>query len=138
MKGFILLCSGLLLIFSACSDNFTDPNPGYEEIIDSIKPVIDFNQLKEDSTYTGSDTVFFSVRYTDDLLLDIMNFTLVGLDPSAYRMDIVRSLEDTFFSLDTFYVKPAGLDSLRVSVVSTCDDYANNSTTQSVNFLMVN
>lgn len=128
----------ILIIVWGCSDTFTDPNPGYEEIIDNTPPIIDLITLKSDSVYTGSDSVRIVIDFSDDYWLDKIFFDLAPVSKAAESMSIQRTLDDSTFRLDTIYVKPSQIDTLELSVVAQCIDYANNYSSKSLTFKIAN
>ncbi|MFY0644590.1 MAG: hypothetical protein JXR19_09020 [Bacteroidia bacterium] len=134
-RNLILLLT-LALAICSCRDEFNDPNPDYEEIIDLIAPEIELLSLKADSVYHNIDTLPIQIRYTDDHLLELMKFDLVVLNGTANPMNLLINKEDTVFLLDTFYPLPA-LDTVELGILTTCKDYAENTAVESFNIQVV-
>lgn len=135
MTRSILFALLLLGLFAACSDSFNDPHEGQEDIIDLDKPEILPLSLKADSIFRGIDTLDISVLYKD-LLLEIIKFDLVPTNVSAPSMNLTYNVVDTSFLLDTFYVIP-NVDTLDLSILTTCKDYAENTAIESFSIQVI-
>ena len=135
IRNLILFLVATMALIS-CKDEFNDPNPDYKEIIDLVAPEIELLSLKADSTYRNIDTLAIKVRYTDDQLLEIMKFDLVVLNGVADPLNILINKEDTVCLLDTFYPLPA-LDTVKIGILTTCKDYAENTVAESFNVQVI-
>ncbi len=135
MTRSVLIAVVLIAVFSACSDSFNDPNEGYEQIIDLDKPEIIPISLKADSIYVGIDTLPIQIMYRD-LLLEQISFSLVPTNVSGPTMSININREDTTYLLDTFYPIPT-FDTIDLNVLTTCKDYAENTSVTSFNIQVI-
>ena len=133
----LLLVLVLLLAISSCRDEFNDPNPDYEEIVDLEAPRITALNLKNDSIHRNIDTLEISLEFRDDLLLGAMNIELASLNVSHPGMKFSLPLTDTFARLDTFYLLPA-VDTTEIAMIIGCEDYAGNSDQVAINLEVVN
>lgn len=124
------------IILSSCKDEFNDPNPGYQEITDSIEPGIHLLSMAADSIYYGTDTFPIHIRYTDDLMLDKIKFSLATLNVTGPAFSVEYYTEDTVFVLDTFYTVPAA-DTVEMAVLTTCSDYARHVALKSLNVKVI-
>ena len=125
----------LIGLLSACSDSFNDPNEGYEEIIDLDKPEIIPLSIQADSVYNGIDTLPIKILYRD-LLLETISFSLAPTNVSGPSMSININREDTVYLLDTFYPIPS-FDTIDLSILTTCKDYAENTSVASYSIQVI-
>ena len=135
MSRSFLFALALMAILAACSDSFNDPNEGYEEIIDLDKPEIIPITIAVDSVYRGIDTLDIQILYRD-LLLETISFNMAPTNVSGPNMVFNINREDTAFLLDTFYPIPA-FDTVDLSILTTCKDYAENTSVASYNIQVI-
>lgn len=130
----------LLVIFSAvvssCKDEFNDPNPDYEEIIDDQPATIQFIEPMDGDTLRATDTVNIQIRYTDDYLLDVMSLNLAPTNVQGDVMNFAFNSTDSVHLLDTFYILPMA-DTVKLGMITTCKDYAGNVSSKSISLSVI-
>ena len=125
-----------VLTFSACKDEFNDPNPDYQEIIDNEAPTIEFLTPNDNDTLRAIDTLNISLKFTDNYQLESMSLNLAPINVQGNIMNFAVNSSDSIYQLDTFYLLPAA-DTIEIGMLSTCKDVAGNVNSKSINLSVI-
>ena len=129
---FLLAASTLF----GCRDEFIDPNPDSNYIVDNEAPLITLINLKQDSIHRGIDTLPIRIDYWDNYQLAGVNFNLVATNVIIPGMNFTYQTDSKSWSLDTFMPLPA-VDTLNLSLTNVCQDLAENISTKSIQFQVI-
>lgn len=138
MKYFLRLTVfvNLLLLFSMsiqnCTDEFNDPNPKGNTLIDDTAPDLQIISPLESGLYTMSN---FSINLeaSDSFGLKYLNLELVSLDTPTLLFNRTYSISGKTFALDTVY-RPVLNDTTRFQMLVQTSDSTGNIAAKTVNF----
>lgn len=119
-----------------CRDEFNDPNPDIDYIVDNEAPLIKLLNLKQDSTHRGIDTLPIQIDYWDNIGLAGLNFNLVSTNVITPGLSFVLQTDSKSYTLDTFMPLPA-VDTLKLSLTNVCEDKAGNISSKSIQFQVI-
>lgn len=136
MSRIVLILLGFALYASSCSDEFNDPNPDYQEIIDNENPTIDIEGFMNGDTLRAIDTLDIRINFEDNYALESMSVYLAPINVVGPTMNFSKLSQDSVFALDTFYVIPAG-DTVGLGMLTTCKDLAGNVNSSSIDLTVI-
>lgn len=136
MYRILLFLAIFSFIASSCKDEFNDPNPDYEEIIDDSPATIEFIEPTDGDTLRMIDTVNIKIKYSDDYALDVMSLNLSPTNVQGDAMSFAFNSADSVYTLDTFYILPQA-DTVQLGMITTCRDYVGNVSSKSISFSVI-